>query len=408
MVVETRYAAGDGVLLGAGDHWVLMTDPGDDDVLDDLWAVLSGARGSDAPVTEQVLAIVEKAFAGDPPGLAIIDLAGGSSTSLSRGAGHVRVSGADRILSLDGGADPDSLPRMRRLAGGVVAASRAVLKPLSHRTSTPPPQVSTAPAPSGRMIDGIPAAILAATGPDGPPPRPRRRMAPEREHDTGSLTDTTEPDPALLERISEGTHTTIQPAEGHPADSADDAVVPSHEEVDDHDGSTVHRPDLASHLRHGTADTVLAISCPSGHLTPADTPVCRVCRAPVAPQEPRRLPRPTLGGLRLPTGEVVPLDRGVVLGRKPAPLEDSTDWPHLVHLPSDHTFVSRMHLHIELDGWNVLARDLDSRGGTMLTMPGRDPERMTAREAYVLEPGARLDLAEVYEVRYEVGPVVPR
>ncbi len=64
MVVETRYAAGDGVLLGAGDHWVLMTDPGDDDVLDDLWAVLSGARGSDAPVTEQVLAIVEKAFAG--------------------------------------------------------------------------------------------------------------------------------------------------------------------------------------------------------------------------------------------------------------------------------------------------------------------------------------------------------
>ena len=26
----------------------------------------------------------------------------------------------------------------------------------------------------------------------------------------------------------------------------------------------------------------------------------------------------------------------------------STDWPHLVHLPPDHTFVSRMHLHIEL------------------------------------------------------------
>lgn len=120
------------------------------------------------------------------------------------------------------------------------------------------------------------------------------------------------------------------------------------------------------------------------------------------------MPRPPLGGLRLPTEEVVPLDRGVVLGRKPAPLEDSTDWPHLVHLPSDHTFVSRMHLHIELDGWLVLARDLDSRGGTMLTMPGRDPEQMRSGEAYVLEPGASLDLAEVYEVRFEVGPVVPR
>jgi hypothetical protein len=128
-----------------------------------------------------------------------------------------------------------------------------------------------------------------------------------------------------------------------------------------------------------------------------------VCHQKVAPQEPRRVPRPPLGGLRLPTGEVVPLDRGVVLGRKPAPLEGTSDWPHLVHLPADHTFVSRMHLHIELDGWQVLAHDLDSRGGTMLAMPGRDPVRMRAGEAYVLEPGTTLDLAEVYEVRYEVG-----
>ncbi|WP_457208544.1 FHA domain-containing protein, partial [Nocardioides sp. P5_C9_2] len=141
-----------------------------------------------------------------------------------------------------------------------------------------------------------------------------------------------------------------------------------------------------------------------GHLTTPSLPSCRVCHQRIAPQEPRRVTRPPLGGLRLPTGEVVPLDRGVVLGRKPAPLKGTSDWPHLVHLPSDHTFVSRMHLHIELDGWQVLARDLDSRGGTMLAMPGRDPERMRAGEAYVLEPGSSLDLAEVYEVRFESGP----
>lgn len=401
MVVETRYAAGDGVLLGAGEHWVLMTDPADDDVLDEIWAVISGARTGDAPVTEQVLAIVEKAFDGEPPGLAIVDLTNGGSTSMSRGDGHVRISGADRLLSLDGGADPETLPRTRRLAGGVVAASRATLSPLAHRTVPPRAESSPPPAAGGMLIDGIPDSILSAIGPDGPPPRPRRRASPEPDYDTGSLNDTTEPDPGFVERISAGTHTTIQPAN---ADEADTDPAP----VDDHDGSTVHRPELASHLRHGTADTVLAMSCAAGHLTPADSKVCRVCRQPVAPQEPRRVPRPTLGGLRLPTGEVVPLDRGVVLGRKPAPLEDSTDWPHLVHLPSDHTFVSRMHLHIELDGWNVLARDLDSRGGTMLTMPGRDPERMRAGEAYVLEPGCSLDLAEVYEVRFEVGPVSPR
>jgi FHA domain len=403
VVVETRYAAGDGVLLGAGNHWVLVTDPQNDDVLDQIWDVISGARATDAPVTEQVLAIVEKAFGGEPPGLAIVDLAHGGSTSISRGHGHVRVSGADRILSLDGGADPVAVPRLRRLAGGVVAASRATLKPLAHRTAPPPAHVSTPPPAGGLLIDGIPESILSATGPDGPPARPRRRASAEPGYDTGSQNDTTEPEAGFVERISAGTHTTI-----HPPSTDDAGPLAADDPADDHDGSTVHRPELASHLRHSTNDTVLAVSCPVGHLTPADSKVCRVCRQPVAPQEPRRVPRPTLGGLRLPTGEVVPLDRGVVLGRKPAPLEGSTDWPHLVHLPSDHTFVSRMHLHIELDGWNVLARDLDSRGGTMLTMPGRDPERMRAGEAYVLDPGCSLDLAEVYEVRFEVGPVVPR
>jgi hypothetical protein len=394
VVVETRYAAGDGVLLGAGDHWVLVTDPHDDDVLEELWALVSQARPATASVAEEVLAVLDKAFEGDPPGLAVVDLSSGGSTSISRGTGHVRVLGADRFLSLDGGADPTHAPPTRRLVAGVVAASRAEVRPLAPKVAPAPAAAVGAPAPVAGMIDGIPDAILAARGPDGPPPpRPRPRLG-ERSasEDTGSLHDTTEPDPGFMERIREGGHTTIRPSSEQPDPSADD-----------HDGATVHRPEPAAHLRHGTHETVLATSCPQGHLTSPARPTCRVCHQKVAPQEPRRVPRPPLGGLRLPTGEVVPLDRGVVLGRKPAPLEGTSDWPHLVHLPADHTFVSRMHLHIELDGWQVLAHDLDSRGGTMLTMPGRDPVRMRAGEAYVLEPGTTLDLAEVYEVRYEVG-----
>lgn len=393
MVVETRYAAGDGVLLGTGDLWVLVTDPRDDDVLEEVWALVSQARPATGSVTEDVLSVLEEAFEGDPPALAVVDLSSGASASVSRGHGHVRAVGADRILSLDGGADPGRLAPTRRLVGGVVAASRAEVRPLAHRVAPSPVAAVPAPAPAPGMIDGIPASILAATGPEGPPPPRARRPAepaPASE-DTGSLHDTTEPDPDFMERIREGGHTTIRTA------------VAGSPEADDHDGATVHRPGPAPHLRQGTHETVLALSCPQGHLTSPSLPACRVCHQRVAPQEPRRVPRPTLGGLRLPTGEVVPLDRGVVLGRKPAPLEGAGDWPHLVHLPSDHTFVSRMHLHIELDGWQVLARDLDSRGGTMLTMPGREPERMRAGEAYVLEPGARLDLAEVYEVRFEVG-----
>ena len=170
----------------------------------------------------------------------------------------------------------------------------------------------------------------------------------------------------------------------------------------DAEGMPVYRSELSDHLRQSTQETVLAVYCPQGHVTPAYTPTCRVCATAVPPQDPQRIPRPLLGGLRLPTGELVPLDRGVVFGRRPAAVPDAHDWPHLVHLPQDSTYVSRMHLQIELDGWLVLARDLGSRGGTTLRIPGRLPQRIRANERYVLEPGHALDLADVYEITYEV------
>ena len=396
MIVDARYTSGAGVLVGSGAHWVLLTDPADEQVVQEIWDVLSMTAPSGAGVVERVLAIVEKAFDGDPPGLAVVDFTSGASTTLSRGTGHVRLAGPGRVLSLDGGNDPDQLAPTRRLVGGVVAAQRVELKPISTRVAAPvhPAQESEAPSPAAGMIDGIPAAILAAKGPDGPPPRNRVRPPVE---DTGQARDTSEPDPLLAARIEEGTRTTIRtPSEPHTVPPAD-APGP-----DDHDGSTTFR---AAHLSHSTSPTVLAVSCPLGHLTPPVSPQCRVCHQRVAPQEPRRVDRPTLGGLRLPTGEVVPLDRGVVLGRKPAPADGSTDWPHLVHLPKDHSFVSRRHLQVELDGWDVVARDLDSRGGTTIAPPGREPQRMRPGDAYVLEPGTVLDMAHVYAVRFETGAV---
>lgn len=391
------------MLLGSGAHWVLMTDPADEQVVQEVWDVLTMVAPSGSSVVERVLAIVEKAFDGDPPGLAMVDFTSGASASLSRGTGHVRLSGPGRVLSLDGGTDPVALPSTRRLVGGVVGADRVELSPISAKVA-PAPHVREveAPAPSATMIDGIPDAILAAKGPDGPPPRTRVRRTVE---DTGSLSDTSEPDPMLMERIEEGTHTTIQPATAPheaPAATSADPEGSAHVEVLDHDGSTTLRP---AHLDHPTAPTVLAVSCPLGHLTPPAAPQCRVCHQRVAPQEPHTVDRPSLGGLRLPTGEVVPLDRGVILGRKPAPAAGSTDWPHLVHLPSDHSFVSRRHLTIELDGWDVVARDLDSRGGTTIAYPGREAQRMRPGDAYVLESGTVLDMAHVYAVRFETGAV---
>jgi hypothetical protein len=63
-----------------------------------------------------------------------------------------------------------------------------------------------------------------------------------------------------------------------------------------------------------------------------------------------------------------------------------------------------MHLRVELDGWHVLALDLGSRGGTIVTAPGRDPERIRPGEPHVLEHGTTLALAETYRVTYLTTP----
>lgn len=73
-------------------------------------------------------------------------------------------------------------------------------------------------------------------------------------------------------------------------------------------------------------------------------------------------------------------------------------------VPPEATYVSRVHVHIEPDGWLVVVRDLGSRGGTTLLVPGRAAEQIRAQEPHVLEPGQALDLAQEFQVVYEVEP----
>ena len=83
--------------------------------------------------------------------------------------------------------------------------------------------------------------------------------------------------------------------------------------------------------------------------------------------------------MRTSTGEVVELDRPVLVGRSPAPsevrgLEDSA--PTVLTVPSPGQLISRNHLLIELDEWSVLARNLSESNGTLL----RSEERRVGKE----------------------------
>ena len=403
MVVETRYAAGDGVLLGSGDHWVLVTDPRDEDVLEDLWAVVS-QRPSRSPARwpRQVLALLARSFDGDPPALAVVDLSSGGSASVSRGRGHVRVVGADRVLSLDGGAEASGPAPTRRLVGGVVAASRAEVRPLSHRVAPAPAVHGARTAPGVRADRRHPRRHPRRDGPRGPataaaPPTSRAR--PRRPRTPGRCTTPPSPTPGSW---SASTRAAAPP-------SSRRRRTPTGARAR---GRRPRRRDRAP-PRAGAAPAPRHGGDGAGGQLPAGAPdLARRCpRAGCATSgSPRRsragCPVPPSAGSRLPTGEVVPLDRGVVLGRKPAPLEGTGDWPHLVHLPSGpHVRVA--HAPARRAGRLAGARPRPRLPGWHHARPCPDanPERMRAGEAYVLEPGSSLDLAEVYEVRFEVGPV---
>lgn len=109
------------------------------------------------------------------------------------------------------------------------------------------------------------------------------------------------------------------------------------------------------------------------------------------------------GVLHFETGDKAPLDRGVLLGRSPMLRSDveAGGQPRVIKLPSPDNDLSRNHLEIVVDGWQVLALDLGSTNGTTVQHPGSAPTRLLPGEPVALEPGAVLVLADSFTVVYE-------
>ena len=150
---------------------------------------------------------------------------------------------------------------------------------------------------------------------------------------------------------------------------------------------------------------VLAAVCPAGHLTPAYSGLCRVCRQVVAPQEAFETARPALGRLTLPQGDSLLLDRGAVLGRSPyVPADWAGAQPHLVALHDPDHDVSAQHVSVVLDLWNVLVCDLGSTNGTALVDREGQVTKLRPHEPVALGPGSAVVLADVITLQFQVHP----
>lgn len=173
---------------------------------------------------------------------------------------------------------------------------------------------------------------------------------------------------------------------------------------DDHDGETEFTTDLAASHKpraENRADDslVLAAVCAAGHPNPPGSRRCRLCSAPVDASNPRLVARPVIASVRTNAGEAVQLNRPVIVGRAPDTRGEAD--ATLLRVPSPSTDISRSHLRLSSQDWNIEVTDLNSTNGTILHAPGEPPVRLSGGESVQVGLGTVLDLGDGVKLRIE-------
>ena len=112
----------------------------------------------------------------------------------------------------------------------------------------------------------------------------------------------------------------------------------------------------------------------------------------------RRVPQPQLGVIRLSGGRVETLNADLVIGRNPAREELGPHQRAVVHGEGDRT-VSRRHIELRLNGWEVTASSLGRH--TSLKSHSGDVSELSADVPVRLEPGDTLHYGTSAWLRYE-------
>ena len=111
------------------------------------------------------------------------------------------------------------------------------------------------------------------------------------------------------------------------------------------------------------------------------------------------------GRIRVSTGQVVTLDRTVIIGRRPRSTRASgADLPHLIAVESPQQDISRSHLEIRPEGDTVVVVDLRTTNGSTLLRPGADPLRLHPGEQTLVLSGDVVDLGDGVTVAFEDLP----
>lgn len=261
----------------------------------------------------------------------------------------------------------------------------AAIRPEQQAEPEPEPDPDPQPEPA-------PVAVREVPPPTEPAPRGRPASPSE-----GGLIDHV-PSRSVRARRPEEPMGAAVSAEYHPVGTDGD-----------HDGHTVSAAQLrAARAGLGPAKapggpTVQAVRCVQGHLNPPHAAACRQCGGAIDDRTVATVSRPSLGRLRFVDGLVVELDRPLLLGRKPrARRQVSVGTEGLVALPDPEQLLSRTHAEVRLEDWQVLVLDCGSTNGTVVELPGAEPQQLRPEEPCLITPGTKVNLGDGAAFVFEV------
>jgi hypothetical protein len=145
--------------------------------------------------------------------------------------------------------------------------------------------------------------------------------------------------------------------------------------------------------------------CKNGHFNDPRAPYCGVCGIGMAQVTlvPRQRPRPPLGVLLIDDGMALRLDADYLLGRDPEhATEVVSGQARPSRLTDEEGSVSRRHVRISLEQWDVRLVDLGSVNGTYVMAPGEEAfVQIPAHEPITVVPGTKVRVGGLRTFRYE-------
>jgi hypothetical protein len=140
---------------------------------------------------------------------------------------------------------------------------------------------------------------------------------------------------------------------------------------------------------------ILAVLCQRGHANPPSSTDCRACSSPVARNVPQFVAGPVLAVLRASDGSSAEVDRPVLVGRAPSGDRSNSRSPRLMTVPSPNHDISRTHLEVAPDDWQIVVTDLNSTNGTVLVRPGAvDRQQLAPGDPVHVQLGSVLELGD--------------